>query len=60
MLYEVITRAVACELGVDLRAARAGVVEFLEDEYRPGLAHDEAFAVLLEGTARALGLFVLV
>ena len=48
-------RPVAGELGVDLGAARLGVLLALEDQHRRALAHHEAVAPLGEGTARGLG-----
>ena len=46
--------AVADHLGVDLRAARLGVLQLLEHQGAGALAHDEAVAVLVIG-ARAPG-----
>ena len=46
-------QAVADHLGVDLRAARLGVLVFLEHDDAGALAHDEAVAVLVVG-ARGL------
>ena len=39
--------AVAADLGVDLRATGAGVLEFLENHDAGALTHDEAVAVLV-------------
>ncbi len=47
-------QAVACDLGVDLRAARLGVLVLLEHQDARALAHDEAVAILV---VRAAGLF---
>ena len=52
-------RAAAAEqLGVDAGAARAGVLEFFEDEDAGPFAEDEAVAVLVEGPAGALRVVV--
>ncbi len=46
--------AVADDLGVDLRAALLGVLEFLEHDDAGALAHDEAVAVLVPRPRRLL------
>ena len=51
-------QAVADHLGVDLRAARLGVLIFLEHDDARALAHDEAVAVLVIGAAGLFGLVV--
>ncbi len=48
-------QAVADHLGIDLRAARLGVLIFLEHHHARALAHDEAVAVLVVGAAGLLG-----
>ena len=48
-------QAVADDLGVDFRAARLGMLIFLEHDDARALAHDEAFAVLVVGPAGLLG-----
>ena len=48
-------QAVADDLGIDLRAARLGVLIFLEHDDARALAHDEAVAVLVVGAAGLLG-----
>ena len=50
--------AVADDLGIDLGAARLGVLELLEHDDAGALAHDEAVAVLVIGARGALGLVV--
>ena len=47
--------AVADDLGVDLGAARFGVLELLEHDDAGAFAHDEAVAVLVIGARRLLG-----
>jgi hypothetical protein len=51
-------KPVAEQFGVDLRAARARVLEILEDEDRARLAHDEPVALRVERPAAALGVVV--
>ena len=51
-------QAVADHFGVDLRAARLGVLIFLEHDDARALAHDEAVAVLVVGPAGLLRLVV--
>ena len=51
-------QAVADHLGVDLRAARLGMLIFLEHDDARALAHDEAVAVLVVGAAGLLRLVV--
>ena len=51
-------QAVADHLGIDFRAARLGVLIFLEHDDARALAHDEAVAVLVVGAAGLLGLVV--
>ncbi len=46
-------QAVADDFGVDLRAARLGVLVFLEHDHARALAHHEAVAVLVVGAAGA-------
>jgi len=41
--------AVADNLGIDLRAARLGVFEFLENDHAGSLAHHESVAILSYG-----------
>ena len=48
-------QAVADHLGIDFRAARLGMLIFLEHDHARALAHDEAVAVLVIGAAGALG-----
>ena len=48
-------QAVADHFGVDLRAARLGVLVFLEHDDAGALAHDEAVAVLVIGARGLLG-----
>ena len=50
--------AVAEELGVDLRAACLRVLERLEHDDRPGLAHDEAVTFCVERARAALRVVV--
>ena len=47
-------QAVADHLGIDFRAARLGMLIFLEHDDAGALAHDEAVAVLVIGPARLL------
>ena len=47
-------QAVADHLGIDFRAARLGMLIFLEHDDARALAHDEAVAVLVIGPARLL------
>ena len=42
--------AVAGQFGQDVRAALLGVLQFLDDDDAGAFAHDEAVAVLVEGT----------
>ena len=51
-------QAVADDFGIDFRAARLGVLIFLEHHHARALAHDEAVAVLVVGAAGLLGLVV--
>ena len=51
-------RAIANELGVDVGAAVAGVVELLEDHDARALADDEAVAGLVEGAGGSGGVVV--
>ena len=51
-------QAVADDLGVDFGAARLGMLIFLEHDHARALAHDEAVAVLVVGTARLFRLVV--
>ncbi len=51
-------QAVADHLGIDLRAARLGVLIFLEHDHARALAHDEAVAVPVVGPAGFLRLVV--
>ena len=48
-------QAIADHLGIDFRAARLGVLIFLEHDDARALAHDEAVAVLVIGPAGLLG-----
>ena len=50
-------QAIADHFGIDFRAARLGMLIFLEHDHARALAHDEAVAVLVIGAA---GLFRLV
>lgn len=50
--------AVAGELGVDFRAAFAGVFEFFDDDDSCAFAHDEAVAVFVEGAGCVFGVVV--
>ena len=47
-------QAIADHLGIDFRAARLGMLIFLEHDDARALAHDEAVAVLVIGPARLL------
>src|SRR5262249_59965639 len=47
-------RGVTADLAVDGRAARDGVVEFLEHEHARALAEDEAITLQVEGTRGCL------
>jgi hypothetical protein len=48
-------QAIAQHLGIDLRAARLGVLVFLQHDDARALAHDEAVAVGVIGAAGGLG-----
>ena len=47
-------QAIADHFGIDLRAARLGVLIFLEHDHAGAFAHDEAVAVLVIGAAGAV------
>src|ERR1700722_19978142 len=50
--------AVAYDLGEDVCATGFGELKLLEDEDACAFAYDEAVAILVEGTAGVLGVFV--
>ena len=50
--------AVADDFGEDGRAAAAGMFEFFENHDAGAFAHDEAVAVLVPGTAGAIGVVI--
>jgi len=50
--------AIAHHFRVNGSAARAGVLELLEDQNASSLAHDEPIAITIEGAAGALGSLV--